>query len=103
MRGFAREALETLADRSAAALAGDRLRELALIRLVELVGEAAARVPDEVQASHPQLPWREAIGLRNLLIHGYGQIRLEIVVATIRDNFPPLIATLDQVLGSEAS
>jgi uncharacterized protein with HEPN domain len=46
------------------------LLNLALTRLLEIIGEAANRVPDSVQAKHAHLPWLEMIGLRNRLIHG---------------------------------
>jgi uncharacterized protein with HEPN domain len=53
------------------------------------------------EALAPELPWREAVGLRDILIHGYGQIRLDIVVDTIREHFPGLVAALDKLLGGD--
>ncbi len=75
------------------------MRELALVRLVELVGEAASRIPEEARREHSELPWREAVGLRNILVHGYGQIKIDIVVLTVRMHFPPLIEALGRILG----
>ncbi len=101
MRRFAQEAIELLGERSAAEILGERIRELALVRLVELVGEAAARISDEARREHPNLPWREAVGLRNILIHGYGQIKIDIVVGTVREHFPPLVEALGRILGGQ--
>ena len=53
---------------------GDRRTLLALERLMELVGEAARRVSDEFQRAHPEIAWRNIIGLRNVLAHDYGRI-----------------------------
>jgi uncharacterized protein with HEPN domain len=97
MLSHASEAVGLLGELSAEAVARERMRELALVRLVEIVGEAASKIPADLRAEWP-LPWAQAVGLRNMLIHGYGQIRLEIVIATVRDDFPPLIAELDRIL-----
>jgi len=71
MLEHAREAV-TLADgRTREDLDEDRIFELALTRLVEIVGEAAARVSPAGQECHPNMPWPDMIGLRNRLVHGY--------------------------------
>jgi len=70
MLDHAREAVEMLAGKTQADLAQHRMLELALIRLVEIIGEAATRVGSEMKSSNPQVPWREIIGMRNRLTHG---------------------------------
>jgi uncharacterized protein with HEPN domain len=97
MLEFAHEAVEILGDRDVEQLSAERIRELALVRAVEVVGEAAARIPPE-DRSQFNLPWGHAIGLRNILIHGYRKLRLDIVVATVRDDFPPMIGELESIL-----
>lgn len=99
MLEHAREAVATLGDRDAESLGANRILLLALTRLVEVVGEAAARVPPEARSEYAQVPWREAADTRNLLIHGYDIVRHDILHATIRVHFPPLIAQLEQILG----
>jgi len=70
MLDHAREAVEMLAGKTQADLAQHRMLEVALIRLVEIIGEAATRVGSEMKSSNPQVPWREIIGMRNRLTHG---------------------------------
>ena len=69
MHDHAREALEMVKNRSRMDLDTDRMLNLALVRLMEIIGEAAARVPDEFRCRHPQIPWRNVTDLRNQLIH----------------------------------
>lgn len=70
MLDHAREAMSHARGRSRQDLESDRLLALGLVRLLEVVGEAAARVPENVRAKHPDIPWQEIVGLRNRLIHG---------------------------------
>jgi uncharacterized protein with HEPN domain len=97
MLSYAREAVALLGDRDTETVLRDRMRELALTRVVEIVGEAASKIPAESRAEF-QLPWAEAVGLRNKIIHAYGTFRLDIVVKTVRDDFPTLITELDRIL-----
>lgn len=73
-------------------------RVYAATRAVEIVGEAAAQVEATVRASIASLPWRDAIDMRNRLIHGYRMLEARIIFATIRDDFPALIAELERLL-----
>ncbi|MBI5566125.1 MAG: DUF86 domain-containing protein [Chloroflexi bacterium] len=102
MLDHAREAVALTQGRSRADLNTDRVLSLALVRLLEIVGEAANRVPDEVQDRYTDIPWREIIGLRNRLIHGYGAIDLDIVWRIISADLPPLIEALEQAIATEA-
>jgi len=70
--------------------------------LVEIVGEAASRVPAEVQDRHPGLPWRDAIGARNRLIHGYDFVDLDILWEIAATDLPRLIPQIEQILKLEA-
>ena len=56
---------------------------LALVRLLEIVGEAAKYIPDSIKSTHPEVPWREIAATRNRLIHGYFSVDLDIVWAII--------------------
>ena len=99
MLSYARDAVELLGETDTPTLAGDKLRRYAVIRAIEVVGEAAGRTSDETRAALPSLPWRQVIGMRNVLIHCYAGLDLNIVVRTVRVHLPVLIEQLGQVLG----
>ena len=73
--------------------------QLALVRLVEIVGEAAARVSPEAQERFPSIPWQQARGMRNRLVHGYDTVDLAVLWDTIQDDLPALIVQLREALG----
>lgn len=62
----------------------------AIIRNLEIIGEAASKLSDEFLTEHPNPPIREAIRMRNALIHGYDQIKPEVVWQTIKEDLPQL-------------
>jgi uncharacterized protein with HEPN domain len=74
MLKHAREAITLTRGKTRAGLDNDRLLSLALVRLLEIVGEAAGRVSEAECALHPEIPWPQIIGLRNRLIHGYDAV-----------------------------
>jgi uncharacterized protein with HEPN domain len=98
MRDAAREALAFMQGRSPADLRADRLLLLAMVKELEIVGEAATRVSAETRAQLDRIPWQEIVGMRNQLIHVYSSIDLEIVWSTLVDDLPPLVAELERVL-----
>lgn len=99
MLDHAAEAVEMCRARVRADLDSDRMLNLALVRLVEIVGEAAIRVSKRGQAARPEIPWREIISMRNRIVHGYDQVNFDILWAVIHDDLPPLIKTLTATLG----
>lgn len=98
MLDHAREAVEMVRGRSRADLDRDRQLNLSLVRLLEVVGEAVMRVPEEFRGRYSEVPWREAAGLRNRLIHGYDMIDFDILWAIVQEDLPPLIAQLQVIL-----
>jgi len=70
MRDFARQAVRLADGKTREDLEGDEVLRLALTHLVELVGEAASKVPDESQPKYAQIPWPKVVSMRNRLIHG---------------------------------
>jgi len=101
MLDHAREAVALTQGRSRVDL-DNRLLQPALTRLVEIVGEAASRVPAELQARHSQLPWREAISARNRLIHGYDFVDLDILWEIVASDLQQLIPLIERVIASES-
>lgn len=98
MLNHAREAVDLLADTSRDELARDRVMQLALTRLVEIVGEAANRVTANTQQNHPAIPWPEIIGMRNRLIHGYDLVDYDLLWDTVTNDLPPLIGELQRIV-----
>jgi len=83
------------------AFRASRLHQNAVIRSVEVIGEAASKVSAATQADHPEIPWRDITGMRHRLIHGYGDVRLDVVWAVVRDHLDPLVAQLVQLIPEE--
>ena len=69
----------------------------AVLRNIEVIGEAAKNVPDDVRSEHDAVPWAEMAGMRDKLIHGYATIELEIVWQTVENDIPTLIPKLEVV------
>ena len=78
----------------------DKLR-LALDRAVEIIGEAACHVTDELQADTPEIPWADIKGLRLIVAHRYYEIDPDVLWETVFDHLPPLITQLQAILASE--
>jgi len=94
----AREAVEIVEGRTRLDLDEDRVLNLALTRLLEIIGEAANRVPEDIQEKYPALPWLQMIGARNRLIHGYDSVDFDILWAIFQNDLPELISQLEQIL-----
>jgi len=97
----AREAVAITKDKTRADLDQDRLLNLALTRLIEIIGEAANRVPEDVQIKYPNLPWLQMIGARNRLIHGYDSVDFDILWVIVNKDLPGLINQLEGILSNE--
>ena len=80
---------------------GDRLHQLAILKSIETIGEAASRIGEETKSGHPDIPWAKIVGMRNHLVHGYFAIRLDRVWQTVRNDLPPLIAQLEPLVPPE--
>lgn len=101
MRNYAVEAVELTEGMSLDMLFEDRVRQLALLKLVETVGEAANRVSEKAKQKHTTIPWPQIIGVRNRLVHGYDAVNLDILWKIIRNDLPFLITELDNIIGVE--
>ena len=99
MLDASREAVGFAKGRSRADLHADRGLQLILTRLLEIVGEAANKVPQTTRDLYPEIPWSAAIAVRNRLIHGYEDVDLDIVWQTVNEDLPPLIRALEKAVG----
>jgi len=98
MLDHAQEAIEILGDKDRDAVKTDRVIQLALTRLVEIVGEAAGRVSEPTRQQNPQILWPQIVGMRNRLAHGYDVIDLDLLWDTIAVDLPPLVAMLEALI-----
>lgn len=101
MLDASREAVGFAKGKSRADLHADRGLQLILTRLLEIVGEAANKVPQTTRDLYPEIPWSAAIAVRNRLIHGYEDVDLDIVWQTVEEDLPRLIASLEKAIDSE--
>lgn len=75
-------------------------KSFAVTRALEIIGEAARQVPAEVQQQYPHLPWHEMVGIRNVVIHEYFGVDLEVIWRTVHEDLPPLRAVLGEILNT---
>ncbi len=102
MLDAAREAVSFTQNKSRKSLDTDRKLVLALVKSIEIIGEAAANVTKESQNKYSHIPWQNIIGMRNRLIHAYFDINLDILWKTITEDLPPLIAGLEKIIPRES-
>lgn len=101
MIDFARKVLTYTHDLDQAGFVASEIIYDATLRNLELIGEAATHIPDEVRVAHPDIPWRMIIATRNRLIHGYLGIDDDTLWSIIQDDVPELLPLL-QALKHEA-
>ncbi len=99
IRDAARQALAFVRGRSRADLHQDSMLSLALVRLLEIMGEAARGVSAPTRESYPGIAWNQMAGMHDRLIHGYFDVNLDIVWQTVQRDLPPLVAQLEKILG----
>jgi uncharacterized protein with HEPN domain len=99
MMDYAREAIALVSGKSREDISSDRTLGLALVRLLEIVGEAASRTSDDTRCRHPEIPWAQIVSLRNRLIHGYDSVDMDILCEILTADLPSLIEALAEVLG----
>ena len=97
----AREAAKFSAGLTFPEFERDRMKQLAILKAVEIVGEAASRVSADTKETHPEIPWPEIIGLRNRLVHAYFEVNLKRVWETVQRDIPYLITQLEPMTPPE--
>jgi uncharacterized protein with HEPN domain len=101
MLDAAREALSFSSGKSRTDLNSDRMLVLSLVKDIEIIGEAAAKVSQEVKKMTEKIPWQDIIDMRNHLIHAYFDVDLDIVWDTILKDLPPLVEALEKIIPPE--
>lgn len=98
MLDAAKEAVSFVQGKQRSDLQNNRMLVLSVVRLIEIIGEAASQVTKEFQQAHPDIPWPLIVGMRNRLIHAYFDIDLDRVWDTVKDDLPPLILQLQKLV-----
>lgn len=98
MLDAAQKALKFSQNKNRYDLDEDETLVLALTRLLEIIGEAASGVSSSLRESHPHIAWKEIIGARHHLIHGYFDVDYDIVWQILTSDLPPLIAELEKII-----
>jgi uncharacterized protein with HEPN domain len=93
----ARDAIACVEGHTVEEVAADRLRRLALERCFEALGEAAGKIPPDLRARHPDLPWADMIAVRHRVAHAYFQVDVAILHRTARDLLPALVPALERM------
>lgn len=93
-----REALAFMIDKSREDLGNNRMLTLAIIKELEIIGEAASKLTPEFKAGQPYIPWADIVGMRNRLTHGYFDIDLDRVWDTVLEDLKPLCAELEKLV-----
>jgi uncharacterized protein with HEPN domain len=99
MLDAARKAMTLAAGKTRAQVGADEIGQLALARLLEIVGEAAGKVSMEYRTAHPELPWTEMSDLRNRLAHAYFDVDLDVPLDIVAKDLPPLIGRVERLIG----
>lgn len=94
----AREAEKFTVDLTFTEFKQNRMAQLAILKAVEVVGEAASQISTEGKNAHPEISWAKIIGMRNRLVHGYFNVNLERVWETVQQDLPRLIALLEPLV-----
>jgi uncharacterized protein with HEPN domain len=81
--------------------AGSEMVVYAVLHAVQLIGEAARHIPDDVQTRYPDIDWAGMRGMRNILVHDYAAVRLEVVWGVVERRIPPLGPRLREILALE--
>lgn len=100
MLDASRAAIEHLAEKKRKDLDTNRTILSAVVRELEVIGEAANSIPLTFKKKHSDIPWKQMTAMRNRLIHAYFDIDHDIVWITAKDYLPPLIQQLERLLES---
>ena len=86
--------------RTRAAFEADEVRQLAVLHLIQVLGEAASRASAAFRDAHPEIPWGQIVGMRNRIVHGYDDVDPDIVWRVAREDVEPLLAALERIAGA---
>jgi uncharacterized protein with HEPN domain len=92
-----RQAMVFSKNRDRSDLDNDDMLTSALIRKIEVIGEASTKISDNIREQLTEIPWRSIIAMRNMLIHAYDDINLDTLWYTVQNSIPKLIEELEKI------
>ena len=98
MLDAARKAVALTSGKTRTEIEADEIAQLALARLLEIVGEASSRVSLGYQQAHAEIPWAAVGGLRNRLVHAYFDIDMDVLMDIAQKDLPVLVEQLERLL-----
>ncbi len=97
----AESAITFMSGRNRADLDSDRMLMFAVVRAIEIVGEAASRITHETRVARTAVPWHAIVGMRNRLIHAYFEINTQMVWETVTNELPALLPQLREITAAD--
>jgi uncharacterized protein with HEPN domain len=91
------KALNYVGDMDFEAFSKDDKTSYAVVRCLEIIGEAAKNIPDSVRGKYPEIPWRQMAGMRDKVIHEYFGVQLKIVWRVVKEDIPELIEKIKEM------
>ena len=92
--------IDKYAGRGRQAFVADELIQTYIVHNLQILGEAVAKIPTEQQRKYPELPWPKMVGMRNVLVHNYFNIDLDIVWQVVEIELPALKEKIGRILGA---
>lgn len=90
--------LDSTRDVSKESFEGNIVLQAAITRWIEIIGEATKYVPDEIITTHPEIPWKEMAGMRDIVVHDYDDVNIDEIWNVVKHDIPGLKEQLDTVL-----
>ena len=99
----AREAISYVEDIRLEEFEGNRPLQHAIIRCIEIVGEASSRLSRQLREANPEVPWAAMIGMRNRIVHAYHDIDIDVVWKTATEDLPLLLPDVEAIAEKQAA
>lgn len=95
---YSQRAEEIVRDSKMSTLTEFSIESMAVVRCMEVIGEAIKKIPESMRTKYPEIKWREAAGLRDILIHRYWAANMAVLVRVVERDLPGLRNVVQQIL-----